>query len=109
MSILDIKDVEAYDQDVVKCLGLYEFPGQGGELARCEEFRSAMETEFGYIVEPTGADSPSQNGLSRYTMASWAFEYAHYCTVPASQPSFGHQHCYTRHTYTIVTCILRQK
>lgn len=35
---------------------------QGGELARCEEFRSVMETEFGYIVEPTGADSPSQNG-----------------------------------------------
>jgi len=35
---------------------------QGGELARCTEFCTAMETEFGYIVEPTGADSPSQNG-----------------------------------------------
>ena len=28
MSILDIKDVEAYDQDVVKFSRLYEFPGQ---------------------------------------------------------------------------------
>ena len=28
MSILDIKDVEAYDQDVVKFLRFYEFPGQ---------------------------------------------------------------------------------
>ena len=28
MSILDIKDVEAYDQDVVKFLRIYEFPGQ---------------------------------------------------------------------------------
>jgi len=35
---------------------------QGGELARSAEFRNAMEMEFGYIVEPTGADSPSQNG-----------------------------------------------
>ena len=26
MSILDIKDVEAYDQDVVKFLRFYEFP-----------------------------------------------------------------------------------
>ena len=28
MSILDIKDVEAYDQDVVKFFRFYEFPGQ---------------------------------------------------------------------------------
>jgi hypothetical protein len=35
---------------------------QGGELARCDAFRTAMLTEFDYVVEPTGADSPSQNG-----------------------------------------------
>ena len=35
---------------------------QGGELARCQEFRNMMLHDFGYVVEPTGADSPSQNG-----------------------------------------------
>ena len=35
---------------------------QGGELARSDAFRTAMLKEFEYIVEPTGADSPSQNG-----------------------------------------------
>ena len=34
---------------------------QGGKLARSNEFRSAMLTEFGYVVKPTGANSPSQN------------------------------------------------
>jgi hypothetical protein len=35
---------------------------QGGELARSSEWRSTMLEEFQYKVEPTGADSPSQNG-----------------------------------------------
>jgi hypothetical protein len=35
---------------------------QGGELARSGAFRQMMLGEFGYVVEPTGADSPSQNG-----------------------------------------------
>jgi len=35
---------------------------QGGELARSKSFRDMMFREFGYVVEPTGADSPSQNG-----------------------------------------------
>ena len=39
-------------------------PNQGGELARSSEFKTMLEAEFGYIVEPTGADSPSQNGGS---------------------------------------------
>ena len=34
---------------------------QGGELARSEAFRSVCMSK-GYLVEPTGADSPSQNG-----------------------------------------------
>lgn len=34
---------------------------QGGELARSEAFRS-MCLSCGFVVEPTGADSPSQNG-----------------------------------------------
>ncbi len=35
---------------------------QGGELAGCGTFRDLMLAKFGYVVEPTGADSPSQNG-----------------------------------------------
>lgn len=35
---------------------------QGGELARSEEWRSMALNTYRYVVEPTGADSPSQNG-----------------------------------------------
>jgi hypothetical protein len=35
---------------------------QGGKLARREEFRKTMLKEFNYVLEPTGANSPSQNG-----------------------------------------------
>ncbi len=35
---------------------------QGGELARSSIFRNTMLKDFGYVVEPTGADSPLQNG-----------------------------------------------
>jgi hypothetical protein len=35
---------------------------QGGELARSHAFRSRMLESHLYVVEPTGADSPSQNG-----------------------------------------------
>ena len=35
---------------------------QGGELARSASFRKCMLDEFQYAIEPTGADSPSQNG-----------------------------------------------
>jgi hypothetical protein len=35
---------------------------QGGKLARSNTFRDMVLAEIGYIVEPTGADSPSQNG-----------------------------------------------
>jgi hypothetical protein len=35
---------------------------QGGKLACSEEFRKTMLKEFDYVVEPTGTNSPSQNG-----------------------------------------------
>jgi hypothetical protein len=35
---------------------------QGGELARSAAYWELMLNTFGYVVEPTGADSPSQNG-----------------------------------------------
>lgn len=40
---------------------------QGGELARSTEWRTMVLQEFQYKVEPTGTDSPSQNGqVERY-------------------------------------------
>jgi hypothetical protein len=35
---------------------------QGGELARSDEWRTMVFKDFAYKVEPTGADSPEQNG-----------------------------------------------
>lgn len=35
---------------------------QGGELARSDEFKTKLLKERHYVVERTGADSPSQNG-----------------------------------------------
>jgi len=35
---------------------------QGGELAQSNAFRETMLKDYGYIVECTGAGSPSQNG-----------------------------------------------
>ncbi|EJK59937.1 hypothetical protein THAOC_19786 [Thalassiosira oceanica] len=43
------------DGGVIRC-------DQGGELARSSRFRQVMFEQHRYIVEPTGADSPSQNG-----------------------------------------------
>lgn len=39
---------------------------QGGELARSHQFRSEMMKKHLYVVEPTGADSPSQNGMTEH-------------------------------------------
>jgi hypothetical protein len=35
---------------------------QGGKLAGSNAFRETMLKDFGYVVECTGAESPSQNG-----------------------------------------------
>ncbi len=35
---------------------------QGGELARSAAYQELMLNTFGFVVEPTGAGSPSQNG-----------------------------------------------
>jgi hypothetical protein len=35
---------------------------QGGKLAWSKAFCDTMLQDYGYVVEPTGADSPSQNG-----------------------------------------------
>ena len=35
---------------------------QGGELARSTQFTTMISDKYHYVIEPTGADSPSQNG-----------------------------------------------
>jgi hypothetical protein len=37
---------------------------QGGELAKSDKFRHMLQHECQYIVEPTGSNSPSQNGAA---------------------------------------------
>ena len=44
---------------------------QGGELARSAAFQDLMLHQFHYSVEPTGADSPSQNGTIE--IYNWKF------------------------------------
>jgi hypothetical protein len=59
---------------------------QGGELARSDEWRTMMLKEFNYIFEPTGADSPSQNGQVErynYTLASVVRALLYGASLPA--------------------------
>ena len=45
---------------------------QGGELAKCAEFVTETKKRHNYVVEPTGADSPSQNGGIESWNGVWA-------------------------------------
>ena len=38
---------------------------QGGELARSHSFITAIKKKNNYVVEPTGSDTPSQNGAAK--------------------------------------------
>jgi hypothetical protein len=74
---------------------------QGGEFARCEEFRTMMLDEFGYVVEPTGADSPSQNGGAEIYNNTLAVKVRTLFMDPGFLQSFALQLLYTRYTCTI--------
>jgi hypothetical protein len=54
---------------------------QGGKLARSHAFRSTMLKKHLYIVKPTGADSPSQNGGTKNGMIHWQLQLMHYYMV----------------------------
>ena len=62
---------------------------QGGELARSKSFRDMMLSKFGYVVEPTGADSPSQNAVPRFIITRWRSKFGHYSMAPAFPLSSG--------------------
>ena len=80
---------------------------QGGELARSSEFKTVLESEFGYIVEPTGADSPSQNGGSEIYNDKLAGKIQNPYTPVSVQSStkllvVSRQHSYTQFICTTV-------
>jgi len=62
---------------------------QGGELARSKAFRESMLKDYGYVVECTGADSPSQNGGAEIYTIPWQLRFELYSMVLASPRSSG--------------------
>ena len=74
---------------------------QGGELAKSTKFRTEMMRRHHYVVEPTGADSPSQNGGVEKWNDTLAVTVRLSYMVQHCQRSIGPQHCYMRYTYTI--------
>jgi hypothetical protein len=73
---------------------------QGGELARSAAFKTMLEEEFHYVVEPTGADSPSQNGAAEIYNNKFALKHGPSSTTPTYQQNFGPQHSSTQYTFT---------
>jgi hypothetical protein len=57
---LDIVDV--FMHQFALSDGGFVSTNQGGKLARSSTFHDMLLRDFDYVVEPMGADSPSQNG-----------------------------------------------
>ncbi len=74
---------------------------QGGELARSSSFRTTMLENHSYVVEPTGADSPSQNGGAENGMIHWLSLSAPSYTVLRFLLNTGLLLSSMLHTYTI--------
>ena len=82
---------------------------QGGDLAKSELFRTTMMEKHSYVIEPTGADSRSQNiGVENGTIPL-LLQPAHSCTDQPSRLNIGRLSLFMRHTsitvgYTMVSC-----
>jgi hypothetical protein len=87
---LFLKEYAHVDGGKIRC-------DQGGELPRSAEWRKMVLEEFQYYVEPTRADSPSQNGQVENTMVHLGPSYALCFTVHNSQRSIGQRLQYTRY------------
>ncbi len=64
---------------------------QGGELARSFALSDRVLRSHNYILEPTGADSPSQNGAVEIYITSLPSGHVPYCTAQDFQPNTGRQ------------------
>jgi hypothetical protein len=78
---------------------------QGGELARSSEFCDTILHNYQYVIEPMGADSPSQNGAAEIYNGKLAVRACTLYPAPAFSRIFCRPHCYTRCTCTIGWCI----
>ena len=80
---------------------------QGGELARSGAVRTMMLTEFRYVVEPTGANSPSQNGGAEIYNNTLTVKVRTLLMVQGFPLNSGRRLSYTRYIYTINSFIRR--
>jgi hypothetical protein len=74
---------------------------QGGELARSSAFQDMLLRDFHYTLEPTGADSPSQNGAVEIYNDNFPSAHALFSTAPAYPQNSGLLLFSTRSTSTI--------
>ena len=83
---------------------------QRGELARSAAFRDAMLKDYNYKLEPTGADSPSQNGMAERlngTLGALVRSLLYGAGLPATFWSAVLLHAcylYNRRVHTSTTC-----
>jgi hypothetical protein len=75
---------------------------QGGKLARSHTLVDMALTEFGYKVEPTSADSPSQNGKAEKWNNTFQLLLGPYSTALHWRQNTGRQPSSMWCTYTIV-------
>ena len=78
---------------------------QRGELARLFAYSDLLLRKHKYVIEPTGADSPSQTGRWKSTTQNWLCVLVHSSLVQAYLRSTGHLRWYTRSTCTTGWCI----
>ncbi len=89
---LDI--VNAFMQCFALWDGSFVRTDQGGELACSSSFRNTMLSNFNYIVEPTGADSPLQNGAVEFYNGHLAVKVWTLIYMSGLPPSFGWLCCF---------------
>jgi hypothetical protein len=73
---------------------------QGGKLSCSNFFCETMLKDFGYVVKPTGADSPSPNGGAKIYNNTLAVQVQNYFMLPVSLLIFGQLPSSTPYTST---------
>ncbi len=79
---------------------------QGGELARSSHLLDMVLRKYHYVMEPTGADSPSQNGAVEIYNDNWRFVHVRSCVDQVCLPNIGRLRFCIQCILLIVWCIL---
>ena len=82
---------------------------QGGELARSSAFQDMLLRDFHYTLEPTGADSPSQNGAVEIYNDKFGVRTRTLSTAPVSLLNSGQRPSSILSTFTIGWSIAKPK